>query len=361
MLNRLIYNTFIVSLLLTSGLSADPGDKLTLQLLVDDRGIEMAKHATRTQDLSYPHAIPHPHVSFIQIEDKQNILRQNFGEVMQLATTILENYRTILKERSQELTFLGQGITGYPSQANGVTYWCLEDADKHNGDSNPNKLFKFVAQEVKTALEKLILEKSEENKVFSLKTPGQIVQGMAEQTRKASLSSVGFSRGFPHMSLAKGSDLNPALFSEAQNVTIPLAITGINAVFTYQGSTSENPIPQVYIKQYFGSREVELSSQFNCLSNYNGLYSNLQSLLGEIEGLDSSYIRSEIQQLANLKKQRLNSDLTMNPSDLALSEKEEEKKLNDEIERLQKYIDLQKNQLGKKANATKRKREDELN
>lgn len=148
---RSLLNVYSISLLLSTSCLANPGDKVIIQLLVDDNEMKGVHQKVNKALWDDSNKIAFPHVSFIEVEDTHNIIKENYKE-------FLDNVSSLLKRQSiiSKLQFTGQGVNPYNSQHTGVTYWCLEDVDKSS--SSPfNSALKSVGEETKKSIKDFIL------------------------------------------------------------------------------------------------------------------------------------------------------------------------------------------------------------
>jgi hypothetical protein len=342
MFKKFILNSFTILLLFSGNLHASD-DKITIQLLIGKRRFGDIKETIGITDLPRHHSIPFPHVSFIEIEDEGTYLRQNFEKVATEAVELVEAWRNALKREKNELTFVGQGIGRYEAEKTGQIYWCLEDADNKNEGSTQNNLLKQMASYVEGGLNKLIeqgegkekdkekdkeKEKEKEENNFTMKQPSEIVEGMRQQSQRASRPIVRFAKGFPHVSVAKGEGIDSDVFSTANNSMLALNITGINIMFNYKESTTDKKgpqIPQISIKKFFEEQTYRLTSRFSCLHACKGQYPSVNSALERIGELDSENIKGEIRERlavdspdieepSNYKRSRIEPETTTPPT-----------------------------------------------
>ena len=103
------------------------------------------------------------------------------------------------------------------------------------------------------------------------------------------------------MSVAKGKDLGPALFSSSENTPVDLKIKGFKIIYNYSTDVKQR-LPQVFIEKYFEDPGYNLSSSFSCLKSFVGMYSSISDLLKNTDGLDSSYINKEINEILSYKE-----------------------------------------------------------
>lgn len=268
------------------GLDVARANNIHIQLLIEDENLEYVQSLTKANRLDYPNRIAHPHVSFLKINDGQGIIQKNFEQ--------FANGLNAMLEQEGPFKFMGQNVKGYESEKTGVTYWCIEDADKTQTTTLPNAKLKSIGEKAKRFVADFVNARKGP-KPFIPMDPDQLVEDLKVETTKIEQSYAEYSKGFPHVSIAKGKELPEYIFSNAKNQQIIMNIKGFNAVYTY----SENPevqLPQIYISKYFGDTRYELDAKFDSLKKYNNLYPDIHSLLQSIGGLDSENIQHEITQ-----------------------------------------------------------------
>lgn len=303
-MNKYIFYTSLCSLFLNCFSGVQAG-KVEIQLLVDEHDLVKARHITQTQSLQQANSIPFPHVSFLSVNDEEEIVQKHFEHFVKKVDVALN-----IAHRNHLMKFYAQGVKDYDSQHTGEKYWCLEDADKSGNDTLNKNHIKMAAELLKTSLEELIQKKKEElaekgKPHFIRQTPDQMISTVSAQTERAQQSYVEYAKGFPHMSVAKGKNLTPAQFSAAEEKPVPLQVKGYKLIYTYSSDRAKK-LPQIYLSKNFDKNQFNLHSEFNCLKNYgyHGDYENIEDLLQEIDGINSTYIKEEIQQIQQMQQMR---------------------------------------------------------
>lgn len=341
--NKYVFYTSLCSLFLNFFNGVQAG-QVEIQLLVDDNDLAKARHITQTQSLHQENSIAFPHVSFLSVNDEKEIVQKHFAQFVKKVDVALS-----IAHRNNLMKFYAQGVKGYNSQHTGEKYWCLEDADKSEKNA-PNKDIKVAAAFLKDSLEELIQKKTEElvgseKPHFIRQTPDQMISTVREQTERAQQSYVEYAKGFPHMSVAKGTNLSSTQFSAAEENPFSLQIKGYKIIYTYSSDRAKK-LPQIYLSKNLGMNQFNLHSEFNCLRNYgyHGDYENIENLLQEIGGIDSPYIKQEIQQIQHV--QQIHSTHQTQPTSL---KRKADEMLKDQDPRsfLEARLEELKNQLKK--------------
>jgi len=310
---------FNLLFLFTLSLSKAQAGQIDIQLLIEDEDLSYARSVTKTAALERENTIPYPHVSFLKINDKENIIKENFATFSDELNAKLEK-----ASAGKPLRFIGQSINGYKAEKTGVLYWCIGDADKDKAESAHNQDLKNTADNLKGFIEEFMSQhktKPKEPTAFKLMTPDEMTKDTAEKIAKIEESFVEYSKGFPHVSIAKGTELTEDYFAPVQKKQISFRIKGIKMILSNTPENSEERLPQIFITKYFGDPQYELVSGFKSLYQKQGLYDDVHMLLQAVGGsLQSSLITKEIEEIKKIKasvQKRKFEDSTPQPFETA--------------------------------------------
>lgn len=278
MTNRFLHNFLLISLL-SGNCYAAPGDKVCIQLLPDDKDLQRVYQKASLR-LKQENCIPFPHVSFIQIADDNDIIKNNYSLFVEKISNSLMQNKTDLIE------FLGKSIDPFVSEHTGQTFWCLKN-------NNNIKLTK-AGNNIKLAIDTFI----------------------SDHNKNATPSPVMFSKGFPHISLAKGANINKSLFSRIENEDINIRLKGFKFIYTFYNEIYQ--IPQVYLSKDFTSTSNYILQHKPCEGKPIFKQSSSIGLL-EINSLLSS-IDDQFQK--TFKENKQNSDVEKFSFDLSFLDKE---------------------------------------
>lgn len=301
-MKKFLFYTLISVSFFSNSVFAGKGDTVRVQLLLDDGDVRAVKSAARTHELQKENQIPHQHISVLEVSDPDDKIKNDFKPFVEKVQTVLLAGQSLAEKKQQPFSFSGKGVKGYQSQDTGQTYWCLEK------DSEKNKYLGLVARGMKKQIEKWLGIDTTSSTAGELKSPDQVVQGISDKAEEDSRSFVEFSKGFPHISLAKGAGLEEH-FSALQNQPFEFKIKGVNFVYSFGVPMPELRIPQIFISSDLGTRSVNFSSYMRGLSYFNGSYQNLDQLFNDQQGVSGVLIQRSAHNALKYVTQKVINDL----------------------------------------------------